>query len=138
MKANLTIALVTLALGLGIILVHPSEQAHAQNGSRSVHVTGQPMTTSLASPTVLEGGTTNTNIDLTTLVIVNTDTVSHTVTVEDCTPTTPFVFLPAVTIPAAGSANSSWVIPMYQTRFTGCLKWSASSTLVFGAAVGSR
>jgi len=137
-KANLTILLVTLAFGLGIILVHPGD-THAQSiTGRQVHVTGQALTTSLASPSVLEGGTTNTNINLTTIVLVNNDTASHTVTIEDCTPTTPFVFLPAVTIPGVGSANSSWVIPMYGTRFTGCFKWSASSVLISGSVTGTR
>jgi len=137
-KGSFTIGLLTLLIGGAILLLNRPLSVQAQQQKGAFHVTGQALTTSLASPAVLEGGTTNTNVDLTTLVLVNTDTASHTVTVEDCTPTTPFVFLPAVTIPGVGSANSTWVIPMYSTRFTGCLKWSASSTLISGSIVGVR
>jgi hypothetical protein len=129
--------LVTIGISIAISLMLPNATAQPPQQKGAFHVTGQALPATLTTPAVLEGGTTNTNVNLSTLVLVNTDTAAHTVTIEDCQ-ATPFVFFPAVTIPAVGSANSSWVIPMYGTRFTGCFKWSASSALVFGSVVGTR
>lgn len=139
MKANLTLGLVTLLLGFSIILIHPSE-THAQNPNlKTVHVTGQPLPASLGFATVLEGGTTNKSLNIQFLVLSNTGSASQTVTVQDCTPTTPFVFFPAgTTIPGTGNPNSTWTIPLGGVRFTGCFKWQASSTNVQGSLVGTQ
>ena len=97
-------------------------------------VSGMSLPASLASPVCDQGaacGTSNgaltRSVMVLSLVISNTDSSSHTVTVEDCQ-STPFQFLPAVTVAANSTLPYSG-----QFRFAGCLQWSASSTKVQGS-----
>ena len=101
---------------------------------RPVHVNGQALPASATSPSVIEGGTTNTTIWVEYLVIANTDVSAHTVSVVDCTSGTPFALFTNATI----AASSTWFLPMGGIRFTGCFKWSANSTTVYGSLVGRR
>lgn len=127
-KGTYTLLLITALIGAGILL-------HGQNNqSRTFHVSGQQLPGSLTSPTPIEGIALTTSVAVDSIVISNTDSVAHTVTIEDCQGT-PFILYNAYSIPA----TTTWFTgPMAGTRFTGCIKWSASDTHVMGTIVGGR
>ena len=130
----LAVALLGIMAGLGALDIDV-RHVYAQTGAnRQFHVTLNSIPGSLTSPATIEGGPTNTAVNVDWIVIVNTDSSAHTVTIEDCTPTTPFLLYGAYSI----AANTTWSTPYGNTRFNGCLKWSASSTLVQGSIVGTR
>ena len=113
---------------------------HAQNNPiRPFHVSGQYIPNSLTAPTPVEGGgalTASITVDL--LVISNVDSATHTILIEDGQGT-PFVLFPTLTVPATGSSNSTWIIPMFGTRFQNGIKWQAdASNKLMGAIVGHR
>lgn len=111
------------------------ESMQAATTPKDFHVSGVQIPGSLTNPAAIEGGTLNTGVFVTQLIIANTDLSNgHTVTVQDCTPTTPFILLNGYTI----AAGSTWFLPLGGTRFTGCFKWSASDTTVMGTVVGTR
>ena len=102
-------------------------------GVRQFHVSGQQVPAVAASPATLEGGTLNTSVNVDFLVIANSDTSSHTITVVDCA-STPFLLFTAAPV----AAQTTWTIPLGNMRFTSCFQWSASSTTVYGSVVGTR
>ena len=137
-QTDLLVGVITLLLGSiiyigGAFTLTPP--AHAQTGAnRQFHVTGQSITGTLASPATVEGGTLATSVNIDFIVIANKDSSAHTITIQDCTPTTPFVLFNAYSIPA----TTTWTIPLGNSRFVGCLQWTASSTNVWGTIVGTR
>jgi hypothetical protein len=137
-KGDLTIGLLTLLVGFGIAFFssHPAIAQGTQKGL--VHVSGVAVPTSYASPTLLEGGTATGNLDIIEVVFANNSNTPQNVSIEDCTVPTPAILFSNVSIPANGSANSVWTIALGNVRFTGCLKWQASSTSVIGWMVGTR
>lgn len=100
-------------------------------------VSGQALPSSLASPACDQGsacggstpGTLTRSLATDQVVIVNTDSGSHTFTLEDCQ-TAPFVLYSASTL----TAGQVLYIPG-PVRFAGCLQWSASSSKVMGSVV---
>lgn len=131
---------VTFLIGAGIfLLAGDPAPVQAQPGiiGSAVYVSGGYIPTSL---TYLSSnfGSLNFNVNGVLMVISNQDTAAHIITVEDAA-ATPFVMFPALTIPAVGSANSTWVIPLGNTRFIGGLKWSTdTANKVMGSFTGSR
>ncbi len=140
MKKVLTFAVLAPLVGalVGLWLVEPwlSSRLEAQGprSPRQFHVSGLPIPSSAASPAALEGGTLNTDVNVDFLVISNTDSSSHTVTIVDCTAVTPFTLFNASPI----AALTVWPVPLGGMRFKGCFKWSASSTTVMGGVTGTR
>lgn len=115
------------------------DPVHAQPGviGSTVYVSGGYIPASL---TYLSSnfGSVNFTVNGVLMVISNQDTATHTVTVEDVN-STPFVMFPALTVPAVGSANSTWVIPLGNTRFVSGLKWSTdTANKVMGSFTGTR
>lgn len=115
-------------------------RALAAYSGREFHVSGQNLPTSIGSPTAVEGGaldaatigaTSGIVIDM--LIIANTSSSSQTVHIEDCG-STAFLFFNDYPI----AAKTTWTIPIPNTRFTGCFKWSASATTVQGTVTGKR
>jgi hypothetical protein len=100
-------------------------------------VSGQGLPSSLASPSCDQGsscggstpGTLSRSLMVENLVVVNTDTSSHTFTLEDCQ-ATPFVLYSASTLTAGQVITLAGPV-----RFSGCLQWSANSTKVMGSVV---
>ncbi|GAC1700194.1 MAG: hypothetical protein NVS9B4_01150 [Candidatus Acidiferrum sp.] len=90
-----------------------------------------PVTTPV-SPTSYEGNVLSYSVLVNSLVIQNIDTVSHTVTVQDCA-TTPFRLFNAYTI----AASTTWTIPLNMS-FIACFKWASDSALVYGSATGQK
>jgi hypothetical protein len=130
-------AFVLLSLSILIVFVlpiaDPPLSVHAATSGRPMHVTMQTIPTSLGFATVLEGGTTNTDVDIIVLVVSNTDTVSHNLTIQDMQSPTPFALFSASPI----AAKTTWVIPLNQTRFRNGMKWSVdASALVNGSMYG--
>ena len=124
-----------MALILALLLLLFAHPLRAQTGSnRQFHVTLNALPSSLTAPTPIEGGALTTSVNVDFIVLTNPDASAHTVTVEDCTATTPFTPLNAVSLPA----NTTWGLPFGNTRFVGCFKWSSSSALVQGSVVGTR
>lgn len=124
---TLTVVLTLLALLDGRVTL-----THAATSGRNFQVTGQTLPPTLTSPSKVQGGTTNTDTDVTYLIIANTGSSDRTVTVADCS-VSAFYLFNAYTIPA----KAMWGLPLANTRFKGCLKWSASSTEVMGTIVGT-
>jgi hypothetical protein len=124
--------------GLSVLawpLLRVSATTQGTYGGTVFHVTGQQIPATLTSPATLEGATTSTNVNVDFIVIANTDgSASHTVTVEDCSSPNPFILFNAYPV----AAGTMWPVPMGNSRFVGCLKWSASSTSLMGTIVGSR
>lgn len=130
-------ALLILLLSLAAVLSPlflSSASAQPNPGGRTYQVTGQALPTSAGSPTVLQGGSTNTNVNVYTLILANKDSASHTVTVRDCQSPTPFYLFNSYTI----AAGSTWVAELNGVRFTGCLQWASDSTNVWGSIIGTR
>ena len=108
-------------------------------GNRPVHVTTTALQSSLTIPSVIEGGTANTTVYVTMIVIANTDTSSHTISITDCTTGTAFSLFTNAPI----AASTTWILPLAGgsgggIRFDSCFKWSANSTTVMGSMVGTR
>lgn len=133
---KILLILVVLALG-GFTLGHYALSAEAATAIRDFHVTGQSIPAALGNPTVLEGGTTNTTVNLSSLVVSNKDTAIHNVTVQDCG-SPPFILFNAYPI----AASTSWFAPLGGVRFTGCLKWLATglsgTDLVIDGALNTK
>lgn len=106
--------------------------AQAATSGRNFQVTGQTLPPTLTSPTKVQGGTTNTDTDVMLLILANTGSTDRTVTVTDCSSSVFYLFN-AYTLPA----KAMWALPLYNTRFKGCLKWSATSTEIMGTIVGT-
>lgn len=96
----------------------------------SCHVLGAAMPATLTIPTCDEGGNHSlaTSAVVATITVSNTDTASHTFTIEDCQ-MSPFLLANGTTI----AANTVYTYPLGGIRFGGCVKWSASSTTVQAA-----
>ena len=118
------------ALVLGVLLI---AGLRGQSNRPTFHVSGQALPAVLASPTSIEGKVLNVSSTISILVIANTDTTSHTVTIQDGQ-TTAFKLFNAYTI----EAGATWVVPLNGTRFEGGLNWSASDTKVMGTIVGEQ
>jgi hypothetical protein len=119
------------------ILILGSLIASSLSGIVGWTVAGTALPPTLTIPTPDQGASfPNLNRSVTTnnIVISNTDSSVHTVTIQDCQ-ATPFKLLNATTIPAVGTAGNP-LIMSGPIRFTGCIKWSASSTTVMGTMVG--
>lgn len=134
-RRNLTI-LSLLVVACGILSWMSPRPASAQSGTydfrTACHVPGQGLPASLTSPNCEEAGrVTSRSITVQQITIVNTDSASHTFSIQDCQGT-PFQPYNAATI-TAGQVVS---IPLNGTRFLGCFQWSANSTKVQGALVG--
>jgi hypothetical protein len=97
-------------------------------------VSGQGLPPSVASPTSDQGKALTSSLKVSLLVIVNTGSVSQTVTVNDCQGT-PFYLFKATPIPALTTWTVSTPAGM---PFAGCLKWAASSTTVMGTITGAQ
>src|SRR6266849_1923423 len=102
-------SIAVLMIALAVVL---SPLASQPRSPRQFHVTGQAIPTSAASPAALEGGTLNTDVNVDFLVISNTDSSSHTVTVVDCTAVTPFSLFTASPI----AALTVWPVPLGNMR----------------------
>lgn len=128
--------LVTLLIGVAILCLAPTPEARAQAAAPgSLYAAGQYLPTSLGYPTTNYGNL-NFNANITVIIIANQDTATHTVTIQDGTGVSLF---PGLTIAAVGSANSTWVAPLNNARFTGGLKWSTDSgSKVYGWIVGTK
>ncbi len=123
-----------IPLGVGLWLDSPIHTLHAQSTTlHAFHVSGAAIPTSVTVPVAAEGGSLTAPVLVDFLVIANTDSVSHTILVEDGQGT-PFVFFNAYPIPA----STTWTIPMGGTRFPGGFKWQSSSTTVMGTVTGRR
>lgn len=107
----------------------------AQTAETHFTVSGVGLPSTLTIPTSDQGQTLNRSLTVMVLVISNTSGSQQTVSVQDCG-STPFQLFASAPIAAAGSSGATWVIPLSGTRFSGCIKWSASSTSVMGAIVG--
>ncbi len=107
--------------------------AQILNG-RGCHVLGLALTGSLVIPACDEGGSMNSSANVTQVTISNTDSSSHTVTIQDCQ-TSPFYLANAMTVPAA--TDLVWAFGSNSLRFGGCFKWSASSTTVLGSVTAA-
>ena len=134
MMLGVTLVVLT-CWGFGIAFnIQPVLADVTSGSSRTFHVLGVALPASLAAPAALEGiNLATTSVNVTHLVLVNTDSSDHTVTVSDCQ-STPFVLFNGETI----AAKTMWPVPMGNVRFGGCFKWTASSTTVMGAVTGER
>lgn len=101
------------------------------SAANDFHVSGAGLPASLTVPTSDEGKVLSTSVNVTTVVIVNTDASPHTVTIQDCQ-TTPFKLSNGYTI----TPGTTWTFNLNGIRFQGCFKWTANSTTVQGAVVG--
>lgn len=119
-RANITL----LAVLLLILFSSLGKLAIGANNSlgRSYHVSGTTLPTSLTSPSVLEGGTTNTDVNVSMLNLSNGDTGIHYITVSDCGSP---AYIPINAYPIA--AGTTWFISMGDTRFRGCFKWKVDT-----------
>lgn len=116
-----------VAVGLALVslmtaLWHPAVVGvHAAPQAFHVSATALPAHASIASPTPIEGRILTTDVNPTFLTLANRDTSSHTVTIRDCgTP----IFTMYDAYPIA--ATTTWHVPLGDTRFRGCFKWSAT------------
>lgn len=123
--------LLPLAFVLLVIAACCVERSWGQVPVGQWQVSGAAVPSSLTFLVARQGRTLNTSASLDFLVISNTDTAAHTVTVQDGQGS-PFILLNAYTIPA----STTWFMPLGSTVFVSGIKWSASSTMVMGTAVG--
>ncbi len=128
--------ILVVAIGLAVLAIYTLASfrvSAATNTPRQFHVSGVALPASAASPTPIEGTALTTDVNVDGMWICNKDTSTHTVTIEDCG-SPQFVAFNAYTI----AASTMWPIPGFNTRFRGCFKWTADSTLVMGTVVGTR
>ncbi len=117
-KSTLTLWLVGVCLSLSLLL---PLSLSAQG--RPFHVAGQMLPVALGSPSVIQGGTTNTSVTANQLFIFNSDTLAaHTFTVTDCSTPIAFTFYNATSLDASAITS----LNLGGIRMQGCFKWSAT------------
>lgn len=122
MRQTSKIYSIALALGIAYGFCAQVMAQSSNTGAHQFHASGQSIPATLTAPVCLEGcklATSSVTVDY--LVVANTDTASHTVTVQDCG-VPAFILLNAYPI----AAQTTWSVPMGGSRMQGCLKWSAT------------
>lgn len=131
-----TLIVLVLCLGFQPASVHSVGSVSAQVAITNAgvwHTVGTSVPTSLGFPVTREGkpGTLNKDCYLDSMTIANTDTVAHTITVQD-NQGTPVPIFNAYTI----AAGTTWAQPFPGILMAGGIKWQSNSTTVKGWLTG--